>query len=324
MVSFQARLSAGLARRGFQITFDLADTPYDAILVIGGTRNLMGLWYARKAGIPIVQRLDGRNWIHRVTSTSTRHYLRAEYGNWLLQFIRSQMASLIVYQSEFSRTWWERDKGSIDLPSVVIHNGVDLNIFTPNGPEKPPSDRIRVLLVEGNLMGGYEHGLKFALQLVDSLHQSLGTEIELMVVGRVNEDLRSKIREQSAVPVVWQGQVPREEIPKIDRSAQLLFSGDLNPACPNAVIEALACGLPVVAFETGALNELVPASSGRLVAYGTDPWKLQAPDITSLGIAAQEVLSNLNSFRDGAREWAAKQFNVEKMIDQYLDVLLDS
>lgn len=323
MVSFQARLSAGLARRGIQVTYDLENRPYEAVLVIGGTRNLAGLWSARRAGIPIVQRLDGRNWIHRVSSTSVRHYIRAEYGNWLLQLIRSQLASYIVYQSTFSRTWWERDKGQISCPNTVIFNGVDLNVYTPDGSEKPPSDRIRILLVEGNLMGGYELGLRLALQLTASLQPSLSKAVELMVVGRINEDLRFNISKETALQIGWYGQVPREEIPKIDRSAHLLFSGDLNPACPNAVIEALACGLPVVAFDTGALKELVPANAGRLTAYGSDPWILQDPDIPSLANAAEEVLENLNDFRIGARAWAEKQFDLEQMVDRYLDVLLE-
>ena len=56
---------------------------------------------------------------------------------------------------------------------------------------------------------------------------------------------------------------PRERIPELDRSAHLLYSADLNAACPKSVIEALACGLPVVAFDTGALPELVQGANFR-------------------------------------------------------------
>src|SRR3989304_5421058 len=65
MVSFSAKLSAGLAARGIQETYDLADRPYEAVLVIGGTRQLVGLRRAQRHGLPIVQRLDGMNWLHR-------------------------------------------------------------------------------------------------------------------------------------------------------------------------------------------------------------------------------------------------------------------
>ena len=46
MVSFQARLAAGLRKRGVEVCFDLADTPYQVVLVIGGTRQVSGLWQA--------------------------------------------------------------------------------------------------------------------------------------------------------------------------------------------------------------------------------------------------------------------------------------
>ncbi len=71
--------------------------------------------------------------------------------------------------------------------------------------------------------------------------------------------------------------------PEIDRSAHMLFSADLNAACPNSVIEAMACGLPVAGFDTGALNELIVGDAGRLVPYGGDPWRLEKPDISGSG-----------------------------------------
>ena len=84
MVSFREKLMKGLDERGISVCTDLADQPYSAVLVIGGTRDLPGLWRARQRGIRIVQRLDGMNWIHRKKKTGWRHYVRAEYGNFIL------------------------------------------------------------------------------------------------------------------------------------------------------------------------------------------------------------------------------------------------
>ena len=90
MVSFRAKFMAGLEARGIDVCDDLGDTPYDAVLVIGGTRHLLGLWRAKKQGVPIVQRLNGMNWLHRQLPTGWRHYLRSEYGNWILHKLWSK------------------------------------------------------------------------------------------------------------------------------------------------------------------------------------------------------------------------------------------
>jgi glycosyltransferase involved in cell wall biosynthesis len=118
--------------------------------------------------------------------------------------------------------------------------------------------------------------------------------------------------------------VAREEIPALDRSAHLLYAADLHPACPNAVIEALACGLPVAAFDTGSLRELVPAGAGCIAAYGSDPWKLEKPDIPDLAKMAVPVLTNPEPYRLAARAQAEQAFDLDVMVEKYVHVLLEA
>jgi glycosyltransferase involved in cell wall biosynthesis len=337
MVSFRHKLSDGLARRGIRVSNSLKDRPFDAVLVIGGTRQLAGLLRARRAGSPIVQRLDGMNWLHRLLPRSGaagwRHYLRAEYGNRLLSIIRAHLATKVIYQSEFSRDWWERVHGQTPVSAEIIYNGVDLNTYNAQGDRNLPQDRCRLLLVEGNLMGGYEYGLQAASELASGLGyclQAAGSNrsLELLVVGRVQHSLQKKwetfLSSQGSlgpVSLTWTGSVPGERIPAIDRSAHLLYSADINAACPNSVIEALACGLPVVAFDTGALPELVQERAGMIVPYGGDPWKLEPPDIHALVAAAWKILQDLPAFQQAARQRAEAAFDLETMVDRYLEAM---
>jgi glycosyltransferase involved in cell wall biosynthesis len=78
----------------------------------------------------------------------------------------------------------------------------------------------------------------------------------------------------------------------------------------------------VVGFDTGSLSEIVSSDAGRLVPYGGNEWKLQKPDISALANAALEVLDEQDRFRTGARERAESEFDVEKMVDEYLKLLL--
>ena len=320
VASFQAKLTAGLNARGIQVCHRLDETSLDAVLLTSTTRHLPGLLRLRRQGIRIVQRLDGINWLHRRLHTGPRHYLRAEYGNRLLALLRSRVVTHIVYQSGFVRGWWAGRFGPERVPSVVIHNGVDLSAYTPDGPHERPAKTFRLLLVEGSLQGGYETGLATALGLAEQLAEKF--PLELMVVGRLSPDLQATSQRKSRVPILWAGLVPRDHIPVLDRSAHLLYSADINAACPNSVIEALACGLPVAGFATGALPELVTGDSGRLVPYGGDPWKLDPPDLPTLAEAAAEILQNNERFRRSARQRAEEAFGLDKMVERYLDVLL--
>jgi len=320
VTSFQAKLAAGLERCGHQACFNLDERPYQAVLLTGGVRDLPGLLRARREGARIVQRLDGINWLHRRLPTGARHFLRAEYGNRLLALLRRRFVSRIVYQSEFVRGWWRGRFGQERVATSVIHNGVDLSVFRPDGSHERPTDHFCLLLVEGSLQGGYESGLETALGLAERLAES--QSVELKVVGRVSPELQSVTQSRSRIPILWAGLVPNEQIPGLDRSAHLLYSADLNAACPNSVIEALACGLPVAAFATGALPELVTSDSGRLVPYGGDPWKLDRPDVPGLAQAALEVLQNQAPFRAAARQRAEEAFGLDRMVEKYLQVLL--
>lgn len=321
VASFRLKFEDGLRERGMTVTYDLSDS-VDAILVLGGTKHLLPLWKARSRGGRIVQRLDGINWVHKKRNTGLKHYLRAEYGNFILSFIRSRLATRIIYQSEFSRNWWEDWYGKTRVPSYTIHNGVDLNTYSVGSNSTSPHPPYKILIVEGSLGGGYDMGLDNAIQLAEILQKKYKLQMKLMVVGKITDEHRRRVEAKTQISINWMGSVPRERIPEIDRSAHLLFSADLNAACPNSVIEALACGLPVVAFDTGALKELVPGDSGRVVPYGGDPWNIEQPNVPALADAAVEILKDQPRFRISARGQAERNLDLDTMVEKYLEVLL--
>lgn len=324
MVSFEAKFIQGLDKRQIPHTFDLDDPEITAVLVIGGTRHLLPLWQAKRRGVRIVQRLNGMNWLHKVEKTPLRAALRASANNTLLAIIRRRLADQIVYQSEFSRSWWNRVYGDLSISTRVAHNGVDLAQYTPDGPDVRPPDHFRILLVEGHLTGGYARGLETAVQMAAAVQAKHKLPVELMVVGDVSPKIQS--RAQALAPeldINWQGIVPREAIPPLDRAAHVLFSADLNAACPNSVIEALACGLPVVAYDTGALTELVQGNAGKIVPYGADYWRLEAPVIPPLAAACAEILKDNATYRQNARRRAEAAFGLDAMVEAYLKALVD-
>ncbi|HJS19630.1 MAG TPA: glycosyltransferase family 4 protein [Anaerolineales bacterium] len=320
VTSFRLKFEGGLRARGVEVIND-ASQEADAVLVLAGTRRLGPLRRARRRRIRIVQRLDGINWIHRARWAGMRYTLRAIYGNANLSYIRRRLADHVVYQSQFVKGWWEDWYHPARVPSTVILNGVDLSRYTPHGLHERPSGHSRLLVVEGSLAGGQNYGLLNAVSLANALAKKY--KIELMVVGRVDRRTKNKLKTQHAFRIQFMELIPREHIPWLMRSSHLLFSAEVNPPCPNSVIEALACGLPVVGFDTGSLSEIVQGDAGLLAPYGTDHWKLKPPDIPSLTDAAAEILEDQSRFRKFARERAEAAFDVEIMVDEYMKVLLD-
>jgi glycosyltransferase involved in cell wall biosynthesis len=315
--SFQRRFVEGLKEKRVRVEFGWPEPGQaEAVMVIGGTRQLNQLRRIKKAGIPLVQRLNGMNWIHRQRWTGVSHFLRAELNNWLLRRVRRQ-ADVIIYQSQFARHWWEREAGVAAGQATVVHNGVPLDRYNPIGPEVPPDGHIQIAVIEGRIGGGYEIGMDWAYQLARGLEARLERRLELVVAGAADASVRGKYPGE----IQWLGLLPPEEIPGLHRSSHLLFAADLHPACPNSVIEAMACGTPVAAFATGAIPELVDEHSGAVVPYGADPWKVEVPDFEGLVEAAVPLIQHQSDYRAGARRRAQESFGLERMVEGYLNAL---
>ena len=318
MASFRLKFEQGLRARNIDVTHDLNDKS-DAVLVIAGTRFLLDLNRARRRGIRVVQRLDGINWVQRVKWSGVKYSVRAEYGNVMLTSIRNRFADRVIYQSRFIRHWWEDWYGVAKAPATVIINGVDLNAYTHDGEHERPTNKYRMLLLEGSLARGLNSGLFHAVSVAEKL--SAKYPMEVVVAGTVDEATQQKLR--SNVSVKFLGTVPRADIPKLARSSHMMYCAEVNPPCPNSVIEALACGLPVIGFDSGSLKELVTEDAGCIVPYGTNPWKLETPNIEALASSAGEVLEKQDQFRAAARRRAESAFGLDQMVESYLKVLLD-
>jgi glycosyltransferase involved in cell wall biosynthesis len=320
--SFRMRLSAGLEARGIRVHQDPDDPTCRAVLVLAGTRNLGGLWRARRRGVKIVQRLNGMNWIQRRRNTGVRHFLRAEINNLLLAGIRRTLADEIVYQSSFCQDWWERVYGATSIPTRVTYNGVDLQEFSSLGPETLPEQGVRMLVVEGHLDRAHETELENIAGLALRLRDLLAPRpLEVWVAGDVPERYRAQVSTRLPGLVKWLGVVPRDQIPVLARSSHLLYAVEIHTACPNSVVEALACGLPVLAFDTGAMAELVTPQAGRVVPWGGDDWKLDPPDLAGLARGALDILAQQTELRAGARQRAQEAFGLQPMVEAYRQAL---
>jgi len=178
------------------------------------------------------------------------------------------------------------------------------------------------MVVEGSLTSGQDVGLSNASRLAEGLMRDHELAVEITVAAKVNDAIISAWQNKTNVPIRFLGAIPREQIPFNNRSAHIFFSAEVNSACPNSVIEALSCGLPVVGFDTGALAEIITPEAGIIAPYGADVWKLQPPHVDELIAPVARLLADLPRYQQGARRRAEKAFGLDLMVDKYLEVLL--
>ena len=315
--SFQERIQRQFLSLGWKITYlsESSQRP-DVVFVVGGTRKVFRLFWLKVIGVPVLYRLDGILWIHRKRWPGIWGFAVNEVRNALMKFTHAFIADYVVYQSEFVSTWWSRSGWRAPPQATVVRNGVDLEFFRPAANldnSLSPSKSHRVTCVEGNI--DYS---PYAIGVINIVAEELAKrDISIHLYGSfASQDALLELNNH----VNYHGFVPRAELPKIYQ-AGVYLSLDVNAACPNTVIEAMSCGLPVVGFNTGALPELVPPECGRIVEFGGDPWQLSFPDTEALCEALAHVVDNYDEYSRNALEHAQREFGIQDVANSYANII---
>jgi glycosyltransferase involved in cell wall biosynthesis len=317
--SFQRKLLSGFRARGISVGFgpNGYSSECRAALVINGTRHLGTLLEAKRRGARILQRLGSPFSSSKHQAVPAIRRVRTWIGDQLMISTRRYIADRIVYQSCFVRESWEREYGLVKRPSAVIYNGVDLSMFSPDGSKYEPSADICMISVEGTQLSPHQSPAFLAAKEI----RSRGKDLELLVFGNPWADAGTAYAQYPFVK--FMGLVANEQLPFYYRGASAYVLNDIvNAGCPNSVIEALACGCAVVGYSPGVLPEILSKDAGICVHAQGDPWKGEPPgNVNGLVDAAIEVVENNSEFRQGARRLAEERYDLDHMVDQYMDVL---
>lgn len=226
-------------------------------------------------GGKVIQRLDGVYY-------PSQHGPEYESMNRDIEDIYRNLADFVVFQSEYSRKqafemMGEKDSGRY----AVIHNGVDEKIFFP-------SDRKRekgiIFVMSGNFR-------KLAMLVpvvlaLDSLRDKL--DFRLRIAGPITcADLEPYL-ERDYIDRL--GALDHEHLAGMLRSSDIFIHCQLNDNCPNAVLEAVSCGLPVVGFASGAMEELLFFNK-NLLAYVSEETFQRYEDFDPNRLAEKIVLA---------------------------------
>lgn len=200
----------------------------------------------------------------------------------------------------------------------VIYPGIDLTCFSPRIkldtslllPEISESDAI--LLSVGAI--SYRKGQHLLIEAMRKIVTEI-PDAKLILIGRSGEEdrryerhLRERIKSlELKKNILFQGFIHMEELPVIYSLADIFVTGTLWEGFGLPLAEAMACGLPVLAFNTTAVSEII--------VDGYNGFKISQFDTTTFSNRAIELIQDshdLQRMSKNARKFAEKHFSSEK------------
>ncbi len=301
--------AAGGTARAQKLSQRFPNSPHDFTLLYLGSswlpRDLRPLlWAARRRGAPIVVNQDGvgyPGWAGAKTDEVNRPLRGA-----------LEAADHVLYQSAFCKRAADAFLGEARSTWEVLHNAVDVERFTP-APRPPHGGP--VLLLGGDQTQAYR--LESALRAFAALLPGR-PDARLLVAGRLvvsPEPFLEELGLRGRVELV--GRYAQRDAPSLYRRAHLLLHTKVNDPCPNVVLEAMACGLPVVHPASGGTVELVADEAGIGVPHD-DSWERDEPPAPeALAEAVTRVLGELPRYAAAARARAVERFALEPWLDRH-------
>jgi glycosyltransferase involved in cell wall biosynthesis len=316
--TFSRNLAKSLEKEGIEVRWGLTGSPgaADSVLVVNGTKSLLALFMAKRRGAKIVQRLGQPPQSFIAMNGSFSWRLRVKLRGALTSFIRSKIATHVTYQSGYTRKSWHKWYGKLTKPESVIMNGVDSDIFKPiEAGEREAAARL--VVIEGNIGG---EPFELPQRLSDEL-TSRGSKIEIDVYGSLPGNTERKTVSRNNLR--FNGRLKREELIQAIQGATACLLTDLvTSASPNSLIEAMACGVPGLAYDCGPAGEIISAESGVLVPTLADPTTGAHPEnIGLLADSIQNIHDQLPKYSTGARTRMVEKFDMSSMANRYIEIL---
>jgi colanic acid/amylovoran biosynthesis glycosyltransferase len=196
---------------------------------------------------------------------------------------------------------------------VVIYTALDTEAYTPVA-HNSSEDKLRILMV-GSLIWrkGYEYAL-LAFQKVIFDDPS----VELLIVGEGPERDRIEFTIQDlglANHVQLLGKLDPDKVLETLHQCDIFFHASLSEGIANSVVEAMACGLPVVCTDCGGMAEAIQGGVEGILTPTRDP-----------DSAAQALIRLIDepSLREkmgmAGRERVLNQFSIEIQANKFSEL----
>lgn len=182
----------------------------------------------------------------------------------------------------------------------TIHNGIDLSVFKPYN-RKSDTKKFRILGVA--FVWNKDKGLEDIIKLREMLPTDM---YEIVLVGLTKSQLKQLPPSIVGLP----GTSNPTELAQIYSDSDILINPTYADTFPTINLEAIACGTPVITYNTGGSPESITDATGIVVEKG---------DINALAKAITALKNNpLN--RNICREYAMEYFDKDRCFQAYCNL----
>ena len=283
-----------------------ASKPDGVIIFFSMPCGPLGLWIKFISGTPYVISLRGGDVPGTEPSLKLFHTLLLPIRRWVLK-----SAFDVIANSEGLKQLSEL---ADPTPVKVIPNGVDTSFFQPPTTAQPKQP-FTFLFV-----GRFQHqkNLFFLLDACVRLQEKMADSFRLVMVGNgpLFSELQQQVKQLALTDIVtlhnWADKQP---LLRHYQNAGCLINPSLYEGMPNTVLEAMACGLPVIASNVAGNNSLVQHEQTGLL--------FELTDIEALLDAMYQVSSNTalaSKMGRNARSLVEQQYSWEQVAHQYVNL----
>ena len=193
-----------------------------------------------------------------------------------------------------------------DINVLTVNPGVDTALFSPNPPDDDASDTFTILSV------GRFVPIKNYSMLIDVfagiVHDHPEAELVLVGDGPLRNKLESQVSDLGIEDSVsFPGYIPHQELPKYYNEADLFVLSSKHESFGMTLLEAMSCGIPVVAPHVGVIPDIVDdAFSGIVYPTGSNDELVEAIEslVTNPGLC--------DEYGHNARSTVVRQFDWEQ------------
>lgn len=302
-MTFMRNLSVFLDRKNYETTTELK---HASGLFFPISHDVNELTFYRGCGLPVIQRLDGIYY-------PSKHGAGYRNHNDAIEKIYSNYSSHVVFQSEYSKEQCFDQMGiKAEGEYSLILNGADKSVWKPI-KNKSQNKKMK-FVTTGNFRN--EDMIEPVVKALDKL--ILDYDFELHTIGPVTKVELSPFFERDYV--VNHGSLPKADIVTELQWSDIFIYSHLNPPCPNSVIEAISCGLPIVGFDSGSMSELCYFNKDLLAYVSDDIFQTYAQfDACKLAEKIKLCMDNYDYYRACAMD-NAHLYDFEECGAQYVEV----